>query len=239
MRIPVFPATLVLLGGAALYAAFHTNKQVLEVTDERPRLAFATAVDLAASAKGNAERYFRDLGLWPEELTDVDLDGKWMNAHRGIESIGFAAGGAVRVQLAPATDGPAALVVWTPGWHGERLIWDCASDFPKIAEHIEGCQPVNHAELVPGGPADTGAATIAGLSDPCQKLGKVAHGAARAHADGKLVNDFLRDDLIVFTDDDTERAKLEEVARRVYDGPARSANAARRQALRDYRCLHS
>jgi hypothetical protein len=239
MRIPVLPATLLLLGGGLLYSAFHTNKRVLEVTDERPRLAFPTATDLAASAKASAERYFRELGIWPEDPADVDLDTRWMNAHRGIESVGYDAGGKVRVQLAPATDGPAALIVWTPGFHGDQIVWDCVSDYPKVADHIEGCRVASHAELAAAGATDTATATIAGLSEPCQKIGKLAHAAANARADGKLIVDFLRNPLIVFTDDEAERAKLEEVARRVYEGPARNANSTRRNILRDYRCLQT
>jgi hypothetical protein len=92
---------------------------------------------------------------------------------------------------------------------------------------------------VRAGAVDTAPTAIAGLSEPCQKIGKLAHAAARARADGTLIVDFLRNPLIFFTDDEAERAKLEEVARRIYDGPARSANATRRSILRDYRCLRT
>src|SRR5580765_135095 len=89
MRIPMIPGVLVLVVGALLYFAFHANRQKLEITDERPRVAFAAALDLASSMKGSAIHYREQLGRWPTTLADANLDEQWMKAHRGIEAVAY------------------------------------------------------------------------------------------------------------------------------------------------------
>lgn len=240
MRIPMIPGVvLVLVAGLLLYAAFHVNRQVLEVTDERPKLAFASATDLAASMKGSAIHFREQLGRWPTALADANLDEQWMNAHRGIDSVSYGPNGAVRVHLDAAIDGPATWIVWTPRDHGERVIWDCASDHPGIASIIHDCVTAAMPTLATAGPArESGgeAIEVPGLNERCQALGKVGFAAARARDEGDPVDNFVRRPVVAFVDDPKLRAELEATARWVYASPAQSPAATQREVLTQYRC---
>jgi hypothetical protein len=241
VRLPMIPVALLLVIAILLYVAFHGNRQVLEATDERPKLAFATANDLAKSMQVAAVRYRGQLGRWPATPADVNLDERWMNAHRGMESITYGANGTIRAHLRAASDGPATWIVWTPRQHGDEVIWDCKSDQPEIATKLEGCTAADSAQLASVAPvaSDPGrdeAVEVSGLSERCQALGKVGHAAARARAEGVPVEDFIRQPVVAFVDDRKLRDELEEAARWVYTGVARAPSATQRVILTQYRC---
>ena len=247
MRIPILPLSLVLVAGIFFYTAFQGNRTVLEATDERPMLAFATATDLAAQAQGNAVRYRKDLGRWPQTFGDVNLDQDWMGRHRGIDSIRYGSDGAVLVSLDAATNGPATLIAWTPREDGERVLWDCESDLAEISRHIEGCTPADKArlaELESGAEGDETAADeeqieLAGLDERCQAMGKVAYASAKARSEGEDLETFIRQPVVAFVDDPKLREDLEALARWLYQSPARSPNATQRDVLQRYKCLES
>jgi hypothetical protein len=242
VRIPMLPFSLVLVVGGLLYAAFNMNRDLLEVTDERPMLAFATARDLATTAQSNAVRYWRELGRWPQSLADVNLDEQWMSRHRGIESIRYGADGTVRVGLSSASNGPATLIVWTPRQYGERMLWDCESDLPEIGKHIEGCVAVDAATLAnsaAAAPSEDAQIEVSDLSERCQALGKVAYAAAQARDTGDPLETFIRRPVVAFVDDQKLRGDLESLARWVYESTPRTANATQRDVLRRYRCTAS
>jgi hypothetical protein len=247
LRIPILPLSLVLVAGIFFYTALQGNRSVLEATDERPMLAFATATDLAAQAQGNAVRYWRDLGRWPQTFADVNLDQDWMSRHRGIDSIRYGRDGAVLVSLDAATDGPATLIAWTPREDGERILWDCESDLADIATHIEDCTVADQATLVEleadsagDDPApDAEPMELAGLDERCQAMGAVAYGAARARSEGEELDTFISRPVVAFVDDPNLRAELEALARWVYESPVRTPNAMQRDVLQRYRCLKS
>jgi hypothetical protein len=241
MRIPMIPVALLLVVAFLLYLAFHGSRRVLEATDDRPKLAFATANDLANPLKVGAVRYHQQLGRWPQTPSDVNQDAKWMSGHRGVESVGFGPDGAVRVHLRAASDGPATWLIWTPRERGDQVIWDCASDHAEIAKVLPGCVAADAATLAGSAPAAADRepddpVEVPGLSARCQALGKVGHAAARARADGVLIDDFVRAPVVAFVDDASLRKELEEAARWVYRSAAEAPGASQRSVLTMYRC---
>jgi len=235
----MIPGVLVLVVGALLYVAFHANRQVLEVTDERPRVAFASALDLASSMKGSAIHYREQLGRWPTTLADANLDEQWMKAHPGIESVAYGSGGAVQVHLSAALDGPATWLVWTPRVRGERILWDCTSDRADIAKVLPDCAAADGPALALAEPVTahvSGPADVPGLDERCQALGKVGYAAARARAEGDSVEVFIRRPIVAFVDDSKLRSELEDLARWVYTTHEQTPSAMQREVLTQYRC---
>jgi hypothetical protein len=239
----MIPGVLILaIGAVLLYAAFHVNREVLVITDERPKLAFATATGLAVSMQGSAVRYRQRLGRWPATPADVNLDEKWMSAHRGIESVSYGANGSVHAHLSAAIDGPATWIVWTPRDHGERVLWDCASDHPGIAKILDGCVTADASMLAMSELEDTSEGRyvdVPGLDERCQALGKVGYAAAKAREEGDPIQVFVRRPVVAFVNDEKLRAELEDLARWVYASPARAPSATQREVLTQYRCKAS
>lgn len=235
----MFPAAIALFGAGALYLAFQGNRQVLEATDERPVRAFATASDLAASLRGSAEHYHDDLGRWPDSIADLNLDGKWMRAHRGIESIALGDDGTVRIGVAAAHDGPAAVFAWTPRQRGDRVLWDCRSDLPDAGAHVRDCEAATREELeIVAPPEDRtpAEAAVTGLDERCQQLGTVGYEVARARAAGEPLDSVIRGPTFTFVEDAQRQDELVALARWIYESPPRTANATQREVLNQYRC---
>ena len=144
----------------------------------------------------------------------------------------------MRVPLMPLALSLAVGGLLYAAYQGNKRIFEAAAPRPGIASPAPLREaPLSQASNAAVSPAGDDDVDLLQLDERCSAIAAVAAASIDAFESDVPFEEFLRRPVVAFVSDPTLRSELELVARRRYDQPGESPATARRDALREARCL--